>query len=105
MRTDEAEPGGQRSAQHEGSQHQRHHGRGLQGRGGRGGRLGAQGSAGDALGWPCGKYNTGTGPRPQVPPHPPSRDPAENCALTGGWPRHCDQDGLRQRVQVGTVGT
>lgn len=75
MRTDEAEPGGQRSAQHEGSQHQRHYRRGLQGRRGRGGRLGAHGSAGDALGWPCGKYNTETGPRPQMSSLPPFPDP------------------------------
>lgn len=50
-----------------------------------------------------------TGPRPQTsspPTFPCPRDPAEeDCALTGRRPRHGDHDGLRQRVQVGAVGT
>lgn len=109
MSADEAEPGGQSGAQHEGGQHKCYHRRGLQDPRGRRGRLGSHGSAGDALGWPCEEYNAETGLMPQMSspsPFPTPESPAEDyCVLTGGQPRHRDHDGLRQRVQVRAVGT
>lgn len=109
MRADEAEPGSQSGAQHEGGQHKCHHRRGLQGSWSWRGRLGARLSAGDALGWPCEEYSAETGFRPRMsspPQFPTSGTLAQDyCTLTGGQPRHSDHDGLRQRVQVGAVST
>lgn len=35
----------------------------------------------------------------------PQKPQRRRTALTGGWPRYRDHDGLRQRVQVEAVGT
>lgn len=64
---------------------------------------------GTPLDGPVGNTKRRLGSGPSCPSHPPPPTPGtpaeENCALTGGWPRHRDHDGLRQRVQVGAVGT
>lgn len=62
------------------------------------------------MGGPVASTTLTLGPGPPgvlpKPPWPAPETPAEDdCALTGGRPRHGDHDGLRQRVQVRAVGT
>lgn len=75
MRADETKPGGQRSTQHEGCQHQCHHWRRLQCCSGWSGHFWAYSPAWETLGWPRGRT------------------------------RYCDYDGLCQHVQVRAVST